>query len=266
MQIKKWMGAPLLVALLVALALLPWSAYAQTCPEGCQCLTDAKAKEAFGDGNYQPCQSAPCGREQSPSGAVVSKFCFRPICPQPCTCLTAEKAKAMGYALCSGAMLPCGKDPKGNPLYCFSAPAACPPECRCLTDAQAKEMGYTNLCRNQRTECGKDAKGVVKFCYQMPVSNCPSGCICLSKEEAVAKGLSETCVDAAGNPLICGILNADRREFKYCFNRQVQEKCHYDYSLGKCVGLCQPDTKCQLNSISHDPKTGKVISAECHCK
>ena len=265
MQIKNWMKAPLLAVLLVVSLLLAWSVNAQTCPEGCQCLTEAKAKEAFGEGNYQPCQSMPCGREQLPSGAVVSKFCFKPICPQSCTCMTAEKAKGMGYVPCSEPMQPCGRDQSGRQLYCFKPPAACPPECRCLTDAQAKEMGYTNLCRNQRTECGKDASGAVKFCYQLPVASCPSGCICLSKEEAAAKGLADYCRDAAGNLVICGILNAERGEFKYCFKLPAQEKCQYNYNLGRCVGTCQPDTKCQLNSISHDP-TGKVISAECHCK
>jgi hypothetical protein len=113
-------------------------------------------------------------------------------------------------------MRPCGTDPKGMPLYCFMPPAACPPECRCLIDAQAKEMGYTNLCRNQRTECGKEASGAVKFCYQMPIFNCPSGCVCLSKDEAMAQRLTENCMDSARNPVICGILNAERGKFKYC--------------------------------------------------
>jgi hypothetical protein len=265
MKIKNLRGTTLLVALLVALLFAAF-AHAQTCPEGCQCLTDAKAKEAFGEGNYQPCQSAACGQEKSPSGEVVSKFCFKPVCPPSCLCIPADKAKAMGYTPCSEPIKICGQEPNGMLKYCFSAQPACPPECRCLTDAQAKEMGYTNLCRNQRTECGKDANGVPKFCYQVPVFNCPSECVCLSREDAAVQGFSQNCLDASGNPVICGILNAERGEFKYCFKRQAQEKCHYDYNLGQCVGICQPNTKCQLNTIIRDPKTFKVTYAECHCK
>jgi hypothetical protein len=268
MHTKKWMGAPLLVALLVALALLANSASSQTtCPEGCKCLSEAKAKEAFGEGNYQPCQSAPCGKEQLPSGATVPEYCFKPLCPQSCACMTAEEAKAKHYTPCSTPLQECGKDRNGNIRYCFSAQAPCPPECSCLTDAQAKEMGYTDLCQNRRTECGKDPSGVVKFCYQIPVSSCPSSwCLCLSKDEAAAQGLTEYCMDSAGKPVLCGILNAEAGEFKYCFNRQTQGQCRYDFNLNQCVGQCQPNTKCQLNNIIRDPKTGKVKSAECHCK
>lgn len=266
MKTRKWFGASLLFVLLVTFTLVPWAAYSQPCQEGCKCITVAQAKELYGEGNYQRCQSAPCGNEQSPtSGTILTKYCFKPACPQGCNCMTEEKAKEMGYSLCSGQQI-CDYDPNGKPMYCFSAASICPPACRCLTEAQAREMGYDKFCQNQRIECGKDARGYPKYCYQIPFYACPIGCVCLSREEALAQGLKDNCLDERGNLIVCGVIDAQRGIFKYCFKKPEQEKCKYDYNLGKCVGACPTGTRCQLNTIYRDPKTGKVTYAECHCK
>lgn len=53
-------------------------------------------------------------------------------------------------------------------------------------------------------------------------------------------------------------------EYKYCF--QTEGECRYDYEKNACVGPCPKGQVCQLNTIYRDPKTGKVIYAECHCK
>jgi hypothetical protein len=180
--------------------------------------------------------------------------------------MTEELAKEMGYSPCSDQMIPCGYDTNMKPLYCFKATTPCPPTCRCLTEAQAKEMGYDKPCQDQLIECGKDANGYPKFCYQVPVNTCPVGCVCLGKEEALAQGLMDNCLDARGNPIVCGVIDAERGMFKYCFKRPAQARCQFDYNLGKCVGDCSLGKRCQLNTISRDPKTGKVTYAECHCK
>lgn len=267
MRIRKWFGASLLFVLLAALALIPWSACAQPCTEGCKCLTEAKAKELFGEGNFQMCQTSPCGEERSPtSGAILLKYCFKAKCPQGCNCLTEEKAKEMGYSPCSGQRISCGYDQNRKPMYCFSPTSPCPAECRCLTEAAAKELGYDKFCQNQKKECGKDPRGYPKYCYQIPTFVCPTGCICLSREEAVAKGLKDSCLDAMGNPIVCGVIDAEKGLFRYCFKKPEQANCQYDYNLGKCVGDCPAGKKCQLNTIYRDPKTGKVTYAECHCK
>jgi len=266
MQIGKCFGASLLFVLLAALALMPWSACAQPCPEGCRCLTNAQANELFGVGNFDRCQPASCGEERSPTGAMLLKYCFKAKCPDGCSCMTDEKAKEMGYTPCSGQRISCGYDANKKPLYCFSAASPCPAECRCLTEEEAKKLGYNKFCQNQKKECGKDPRGYPKFCYQIPAVVCPTGCVCASKEEAVAKGLRDNCLDANGNPIVCGVIDAEKGLFKYCFKNPVQAICQYDYNLGKCVGDCPAGKKCQLNTISRDPKTGKVTYAECHCK
>lgn len=267
MQTKVLFKAALPIALLFALAVIPMCASAQTCPESCQCISEAKAKEVFGAGNYQLCQRTPCGEERSPtSGATVPKYCIKSTCPRGCTCMTEERAKLLGYRPCSDRMIPCGTDPNGKPMYCFSASSPCPSQCRCLTDAQAKEMGYKELCQNQRMECGKDAYGNARFCYKVPTYTCTGDCVCLSREEAAAKGIKENCLDASGRPVVCAIIDAEKGVYKYCFKKPAEEKCRYDYELGRCTGGCADGLKCQINTIQRDPKTGKVIYAECHCK
>jgi hypothetical protein len=54
-------------------------------------------------------------------------YCFQkpaePVqCPQGCVCLTKEEAAKLGYQLCGGQAIQCGKDQSGNPLYCFQKP------------------------------------------------------------------------------------------------------------------------------------------------
>lgn len=262
---RGWFKAMILAVLLILFALCLGPALSQTCPDGCQCITETKAKEMFGAGNYQACIKPPCGEERV-NGAIVPKYCLKPKCPQGCTCMSAEKAKEMGLSLCSDQRIPCGSDPNGNPLYCFSAPSPCPQGCRCLTEAQAKELGYNSLCHGPRIECGKDDKGYPMFCFQEPAPACPIGCICMTRDEATAKGLKENCLDATGKPIVCGVVDQQKGIFKYCFKQPVQQQCVYDYNLGKCVGGCPDSTICQLNTVYRDPQTGKVTYAECHCK
>jgi len=262
MLLREWSGRTFLIMFLVIFVLYPWSAFSQICPEDCQCISEAKAKEMFGEGNYQMCQKTPCGKEESSPGVTISKFCIK-ACPKGCSCLTQEEAKQLGYQPCSDQMVSCGIDLKGIPMYCFTPALICPPGCRCLTEAEAKELGYNELCQNQRIECGR---GDAKYCFKVPAPACPTGCTCLSKEEAKAKGLTDVCRDDTGNAITCEVIDKDKGVFKYCFKLPVQRPCRYDYEQGNCVGSCPQGERCQLNSIQRDPKTGKVIFAECHCK
>ena len=173
-------------------------------PGGLPVPHNGQANEIFGDGNFDMCQTAPCGEERSPTGAMVLKYCFKAKCPQGCSCMTEEKAKEMGYTPCSGQRISCGYDANKRPLYCFSAASPCPAECRCLTEEEARKLGYNKFCGNEKKECGKDPRGYPKFCYQIPAPVCPTGCVCVSKEEALAKGLRDNCLDANGNPLSAG--------------------------------------------------------------
>lgn len=266
MQSRRWFGVSLLFVILVSLSMMILPACAQQpCTEGCQCLTVAGATQMFGEGNFERCQAAPCGEEKTPNG-VVPKYCFKSKCPKGCSCLTEEKAKEAGYNLCSGQRIPCGYDQNKRPLYCFSPPSNCPNGCTCLTEEEAKKMGYNKFCGDVKKECGRDPRGYPKFCYQIPTVECPTGCVCASKEEAAAKGLKENCLDASGKPIICGTIDAAAGLFRYCFKTPEPLRCWYDYSLGKCVGGCEPGKKCQLNTVIRDPKTMKVTFAECHCK
>ncbi|OPX78948.1 MAG: hypothetical protein A4E45_00997 [Methanosaeta sp. PtaB.Bin039] len=263
MSIRKRPCASLLILLLILIALIFPSAYSQPCPQGCQCLTEEKAKELFGVGKYQRCLSTPCGEERTATGQTILKYCFKPACPQGCQCLTEEKAKEMGYNLCNGQRISCGLDPNGKPLYCFSAPTTrCPTGCQCLTEEAAKELfGVGKYQRCLSTPCGEErtatGQTVPKYCFKPA---CPQGCQCLTEEKAkemgynLCNGQRTSCgLDPNGKPL-------------YCFQTPEPEMCRYDYNLGKCVGSCSADTRCLLNTIYRDPKTGKVTYAECHCK
>ncbi len=198
---NRWITAPLLVVLLGLLAIYPVCVSAQVqaspqnddytsqadgykpCPADCGCLTEAQAKEKFGDGNYQLCRREPCGEMKPPSGLrPILKYCFKAKapCPQGCTCMTDEKAKELGYQPCFNQRIPCGYDENKRPLYCYSPPtpppATCPEGCLCLNEAQAKNLGYTRFCRNEKKECGKDASGNVMYCYEVPVTPQPQQC------------------------------------------------------------------------------------------
>ncbi len=266
MNQTKRLGASLLAALLIILALHSSAVYAQYCPEGCACISESNAVDQFGKGNYQLCSQEPCDKEQTATGNFVNKYCFKGLCPQGCTCMTDVMAKEKRYSPCSNQRISCGYDQKQNPMFCFSptTETACPSGCQCLTEAQAKQMGYSALCQNQRINCGKDVYGYPKYCFQSPSYSCPTGCICLSKEEALAKKISELCLDSARNPIVCGSVEGIS---KYCFKQPAApQQCRYDYSIGKCIGDCRSGTNCQLNTIYRDSKTGKVTYAECHCK
>ncbi len=161
--------------ILAALILVPWSANAQPpCQEGCQCVTEAKAKEMFGEGSYQRCQTAPCGND--PNGKPM--YCFSPVirCPPQCRCLTEAEAKGMGYdKLCQNQRIECGKDARGYPKFCYQIPVYnCPDGCTCFSKEEALAQGIRDNCLDARGNpiiCAViDAqRGLFKYCFKKPV-------------------------------------------------------------------------------------------------
>jgi hypothetical protein len=221
-QTKNLLKLALTITILAIFVLSPWYAFSQTCPKGCQCISEEKAKEMFGEGNYQLCQKTPCGEERSASSeAVVPEYCINSSCPQDCLCLNQDQAKLVGVEPCSNQKVSCGVDPIGTPMYCFALFFNCPPGCLCTTETEAKIFGFRELCQNQRIECGR---GDVKYCFKVPKYACPIGCTCLSIDEASAKGLTDMCLDQAKIPIICEIIDAEKGMAKYCYKQPDQSR------------------------------------------
>ena len=211
-----------------------------TCPEGCVCITDAMAKQRYGD--YTRCSADVCGYEQD----QTAKYCIRqgsttPTCPEGCSCISEATAKAKGgsWSRCSADV--CGYETSTAtlaavvqvPKYCMKqeeTTPVCPEGCTCLTDAMAKER-YGTFTRCSADVCGYQlgaptnalaSNQIPKYCVKggsTPV--CPEGCACISDEDAKLKGLTERC-DNSQTP--CGYKTADsattsaaRRIPLYCY-------------------------------------------------
>ena len=164
------------------------------CPKGCECLTEAQAKEKYGPGGYEKCREEICGRETvagAPAATAVlavPKYCFRPkpSCPDKCTCLTEEEAENQGYIFCQNEQKLCGYDDKQRPKYCYEPPPAekCPPGCECLTEAKAKEkFGVGKYEKCQEKVCGVESGPptaltrtlIAKYCFkarEFPETKC----------------------------------------------------------------------------------------------
>jgi hypothetical protein len=220
MQMKGLLKLALMITILAIFPLSPWYAFSQTCPEGCQCISEENATKTFGDGNYQLCQKNPCGEERSASsGAIVPKYCINSICPRGCFCLNQYEAKHLGFEPCSNEMVSCGVDPIGIPKYCFAPAVNCSPGCLCVTEREANVFGFKEFCQNQRIECGR---GDIKYCFKVPKYDCPVGCTCLSKEEASDKGLTHMCLDQAKIPILCEVTDAEKGIAKLCYKQPDQ--------------------------------------------
>jgi len=205
------------ITLLAIFLLCPWYAFSQTCPKGCECISEEKAEKISGEGNYQLCHKTPCGEERSASSdAVVLEYCINLSCPQGCFCINQDQAKLAGVEPCSDKMVFCGADPIGTPMYCFAPAFDCPPGCLCTTETEAKLFGLRELCQNQRIECGR---GDAKYCFKVPNYACPIGCTCLNEEEASTKVLTDMCLDQAKIPIICEIVDLEKGMVKYCYKQ-----------------------------------------------
>ena len=182
------------------------------CPEGCNCLTDAMAKERYG--TFTRCSAEICGYEMSAATNAlasnqVPKYCVKqgstPVCPDGCACISDEDAKLKGLTeRCDTSQTPCGyKSDTGTttalrriPLYCYKMPTGttpvCSMGCSCLQEADANlKFGPGNYTRCQADICGYDpsattANGLPKYCFRPTVTPaplaCPEGCYCVREE------------------------------------------------------------------------------------
>ena len=168
---KRLLSSLLLLVLLAVLSLIPVAAGDETCPRGCQCLMEEKAKEL----GYSPCSSEmiPCGKDET--GKL--RYCFSPAakCPTQCRCLSEEEAKELGYTkMCQDQRIPCGKDALGRTKYCFQVPVSrCPEGCICISNEEAKAQGLKINCLDSLGKpiiCGiiNADLGLFKYCFKKP--------------------------------------------------------------------------------------------------
>lgn len=113
------------------------------CPTGCECLTEAQAKEKFND-NYEKCSEDACGYEysQTITAAIkIPKYCFK----QKTTTITIIKPATIVASNLS----------------------ACPQGCECLTDAQAKEK-FGSYVKCTEDVCGYEIAQRITAVRQIP--------------------------------------------------------------------------------------------------
>lgn len=209
------------------------------CPEGCACLTDAKAKERYG--TYTRCTAEVCGYETSTlttAAYQIPEYCVKqgstPVCADGCICISDEDAKLKGLTeRCDNSQSPCGyksvdatttSAARRIPLYCYKTPTTtpvCKEGCYCLQEAEAKlKFGPNNYTRCQADTCGYDpsattANGIPKYCFNPTItptlSGCLQGCACITNATAVEKGLTF----CGGTLTSCGY--DENKQPLYCF-------------------------------------------------
>ena len=260
-----------------------------TCPEGCNCLSEAKAKERYG--TYTRCSEEVCGKEIVPAANGVAaysvpQYCVKqgsaPVCPEGCACISDEDAKLKGLTdRCDNSQTPCGyrtstatatAAAQKIPLYCYKIPTdttpVCPQGCYCLQEADAKlKFGPDNYTRCSSDICGTDpsattANGIPKYCFKPTVTPtspvCPQGCTCITNATGVEKGLTF----CGGKVTLCGY--NENKVALHCFNEASTPACVYDYQKNVCSGTCDQGYTCELAASKKDA-SGKVVYAACRC-
>jgi hypothetical protein len=224
------------------------------CPEGCNCISEAAAKDRYGD--YTRCSSDVCGYEQD----QTARYCIKqgsttPACPEGCSCISDATAKAKGgsWSRCSESI--CGYEQSTAtlaavvqvPKYCMKQQGttpACPEGCSCLADAQAKEK-FGTFTRCSADVCGYDIPANTVAAYQVPKycvkqgsnSVCPDGCACISDEDAKLKGLTDRC-DNSQTP--CGYRTAASTA-----NQRIPLYC---YKIPATTPVCPQGCTCVTNA------------------
>jgi hypothetical protein len=272
-----------------------------TCPEGCNCLTDAMAKERYG--TFTRCSADVCGYEAgtlTAASGLIPKYCVKqgstPVCPDGCACISDEDAKLKGLTdRCDNSQTPCGYKTDTStvtalrriPLYCYKIPtttSTCPEGCNCLSEANAKER-YGTYTQCSEEICGKEvvpaangvaAYSVPQYCVKQgstPV--CPEGCACISDEDAKLKGLTDRCDNSqtpCGFRLVAGTTNAAATRVPlYCYKIPATTPvCPQG-----CSCLQEADarlkfgpnnyTRCQENTCGYDPSATTANGIPKYC-
>jgi len=270
-----------------------------TCPQGCDCISDATAKAK--GGIFTRCSGDICGFEQSTAtvAAVVQvpKYCMKqespsPVCPEGCACLPEDDAKLKGLEQCDNSQTPCGyqsvtatanTQASRKPLYCYKAGITtitpqpiCPDGCYCMNEAEAKAK-FTTYTRCSEKTCGYDqsattANGVPRYCFK-PVteitvtptpSQCGGGMLCPKGCTCISGecGKQMGYQPCRGGNALCGY---DLNKMPlYCFEKVPNPSCLYDYQKNACTGTCPQGGVCKLAASSTDV-TGKIDYAICDC-
>jgi len=270
-----------------------------TCPQGCDCISDATAKAK--SGIFTRCSEDICGYEQSTAtvAAVVQvpKYCMKqegpsPVCPEGCACLPEDDAKLKGLEQCDNSQTPCGyqsvtatanTQASRKPLYCYKAGITtitpqpiCPDGCYCMNEAEAKAK-FTTYTRCSEKTCGYDqsattANGVPRYCFK-PVteitvtptpSQCGGGMLCPKGCTCISGecGKQMGYQPCRGGNALCGY---DLNKMPlYCFEKVPNPSCLYDYQKNACTGTCPQGGVCKLAASSTDA-TGKIDYAICDC-
>jgi len=256
------------------------------CPEGCNCLSDAMAKERYG--TFTRCSADVCGYDLgAPTNALASnqipKYCVKqgstPVCPDGCACISDEDAKLKGLTdRCDTSQTPCGYKSAATtadqriPLYCYKIPTpspVCPQGCSCLQEADARlKFGPDNYTRCQADICGHDpsattANGIPKYCFRPAVTPTAPACVYDYQKNAC----TGTCQAGAACSVVGKNVDEKTGATTLVCGCPQQSSCSYNYDREACVGTCMvTGENCQLNTIYRDPATGRVTFAECHCK
>ncbi|MBM3155023.1 MAG: hypothetical protein FJ008_06765 [Chloroflexi bacterium] len=193
----------------------------EECPAECYCLTK---EEAYKRNLTTLCRDRPCGYNIQ----GVPRYCWKAEvqtqCPQGCVCLSKDDAyKRYGPNASTCTDQPCGRDQYQNPLYCWkpTEQPKCPDNCACVTEVEAKRLGL-DLCQGQRTLCGYDQQQNPLYCFQKPPQQapCPTGCVCLSKEEGYKR--------YGPNAVLCQDQPCGRDQYQnplYCWKPGEQAAC-----------------------------------------
>ena len=225
-----------------------------TCPTGCVCITDAMAKQRYGD--YSRCDPAgnPCGYEQD----QTPKYCIKqgsatPTCPEGCSCISDATAKTQGgtWNHCKSGQddVPCGYEQSTAtlaaviqvPKYCQKqqeTTPVCPDGCTCISDADAKLKGLTTKCDPNENPCGYQsitataniqANRIPLYCYKTDITTitptpiCPNNCGgCMNEVDAKAKYGPFNYTRCSDN--VCGYDQTATSSYalpKYCFGPTV---------------------------------------------
>ena len=275
------------------------------CPAGCACLNEADAKVKF-NGVYERCSDAACGIDKTTTAVstrycfreIVSSTTaggttptVSQVCPDGCGCISDEEGQKMGYSYCNGIQKICGyqswtgstaSTSGQRPLYCYSkgaTPTSCGDGCECMSETSAiQRLGTYQFCSNAICGYEKSATtGTISTTSNAPVAIAVIPLYCIRKAEVPVQSTgcsynkeknacTGTCTDNTGCVVVGTEKNtATGEETPIC--KCQPGSCYFDYSLDSCTGSCSSTgQKCQVNTMSKDPLTGKTLYADCHCK
>ena len=270
-----------------------------TCPQGCDCISEATAKAK--GGIFTRCSADICGYELSTATLAAAvqmpKYCMKPelttttqtpVCPESCSCISDDDAKLKGMVRCDSSQTPCDYRSVAAtantaatriPLYCYktgitttAAPQVCPEGCWCLQEAEAAlKFGSGNYARCSEKICGYDksaasANVIPQYCFKptniVTVTPAIATCPqgCICITDEIAK--AKELAYCRGERTSCGY-DANKMP-QYCFEQVPSTTCVYDYQKNTCSGTCQQGYTCGVVASSKDA-SGKVDYAICGC-